>query len=100
VVKVPVDEHEEDTLLAALEALADPAVRAAMGERALELVEREHRLDRVAEAYAAALETFAGGSAVEERVLHEVASAAAEVGMDADDTAVLAARLREVGLGD
>ena len=37
---------------------------------------------------------------VQERVLHEVASAAAEVGMDGDDAAVLAARLREVGLGD
>jgi len=100
VIKVPVDEREEDTLLAALEALADPSVRAAMGERAGELVEREHRLDSVAEAYAAALETLAGGAAVGERVLHEVASAAADVGLDADDTAVLAARLREVGLGD
>ena len=100
VVKVPVDEHEEDTLLAALEALADPVVRAAMGERARELVEREHRVDRVAEAYAAVLETHAGGAVVEERVLHEVASAASEVGMDGDDAAVLAARLREVGLGD
>ena len=100
VVKVPVDEHEEDTLLAALEALADPAVRAAMGERARELVEREHRVDRVAEAYGAVLETNAGGALVEERVLHEVASAASEVGMDGDDAAVLAARLREVGLGD
>jgi glycosyltransferase involved in cell wall biosynthesis len=100
VIKVPVDESEEATLLAALEALADPAVRAAMGSRARELVEREHRLDLVAEAYAAALETLAGGPAVGERVLHEVASAAAEVGMEGDDAAVLAARLREVGLGD
>jgi len=100
VIKVPVDEREEDTLPAALEALADPDVRAAMGGRARELVAREHQVDRVAEAYAAALETAAGGAVVEERVLHEVASAAAEVGMDADDTAVLAARLREVGLGD
>jgi len=99
-IKVPVDEREEDTLLAALEALADPAVREAMGRHALELVEREHRLDRVAEAYAAALEQFAGGPAVQERVLHEVATAAAEVGMDGEDAAALAARLREVGLGD
>ena len=100
VVKVPVDEHEEDTLAAALEALADPAVRAAMGERSRELIEREHRLDLVAEAYAAALEELAGGAVVEQRVLHEVATAAAEVGMEGDDAAVLAARLREVGLGD
>jgi glycosyltransferase involved in cell wall biosynthesis len=100
VVKVPVDAREEDTLLAALEALADPDVRAAMGARARELIEREHRLDLVAEAYAAALEELAGGTAVQERVLHDVASAAAEVGMGGDDAAVLAARLREVGLGD
>ena len=94
------DEHEEDMLLASLEALADPAVRAAMGARARELVEREHRVDRVAEAYAAALEQFAGGPAVAEHVLREVATAAAEVGLDGDDAAVLAARLREVGLGE
>jgi glycosyltransferase involved in cell wall biosynthesis len=100
VVKVPVDEREVDTLLAALEALVDPGVRAAMGARALELIEREHRLDLVAEAYAAALEELAGGTAVQERVLQDVASAAAEVGMGGDDAAVLAARLREVGLGD
>jgi glycosyltransferase involved in cell wall biosynthesis len=83
VIKVPADEREEDTLLAALEALADPDIRTAMGERARELVE-----------------TFAGAGTVQERVLHEVASAAAEVGMDGDDAAALAARLREVGLGD
>lgn len=98
VLKVPVDEHEEDTLLASLEALADPAVRTAMGERARELVEREHRVDRVADAYAAALEQLAGGPAVSERMLEEVATAAAEVGID--DPAVLAARMREVGLGE
>ena len=100
VLKVPVDEREEDTLVAALEALADPDVRAAMGMRARELIEREHRVELVAEAYAAALEALAGGSIVQERVLHEVASAAADVGMDGEDAAVLAARLREVGLGD
>ncbi len=101
VVKVPVDEHEEDTLLAALEALADPAVRAAMGERARELVEREHRVDRVAEAYAAALETDrrrrrrGGTRPARGRLCRQPRS-----GMDGDDAAVLAARLREVGLGD
>jgi glycosyltransferase involved in cell wall biosynthesis len=98
--KVPVDEHEEDTLFAALEALADPAAREAMSRRALELVDREHRVDRVAEAYAAALETLAGGPAVEEAVLREVATAAAETGLEGDDAAVLAARLREIGLGE
>jgi glycosyltransferase involved in cell wall biosynthesis len=100
VLKVPVDGREEDTLVAALEALADPSVRAAMGAGARALIEREHRVDLVAEAYAAALEALAGGAIVQERVLHEVASAAADVGMDGEDAAVLAARLREVGLGD
>jgi hypothetical protein len=71
-----------------------------MGAASLTLAEREHRLDRVAEAYAAAIEEFAGGRAVEEQVLREVARAAAEVGIRRDDAAVLAARLREVGLGD
>jgi hypothetical protein len=79
---VPVDEREEDTLAAALEALTDENVRRAMGAAARELVEREHRLDRVAEAYAAALEVLAGGSAVEHAVVHEVARAAAEVGIE------------------
>ena len=98
--KVPVDEGEEDVLLASLEALADPAVRAAMGAKARELVDREHRVDTVAEAYTAALEQMAGGPAVAEQVLRDVATAAAEVGLDGDDAAVLAARLREVGLGE
>jgi glycosyltransferase involved in cell wall biosynthesis len=96
--KVPVDEREEQTLAAALQALADPDVRRAMGEAARRIAQTEHRLDRVAERYAAALEKLAGGEAVTEHVLHEVASAAAEVGLGADDAAALAARLRELGL--
>jgi glycosyltransferase involved in cell wall biosynthesis len=99
VLKVPVDEREEDTLAAALEVLTDEQARRAMGAAARALVEREHRLDRVAEAYAAALEELAGGSAVEDRVLEEVARAAAEVGIGGEDAAELAARLKEVGLG-
>jgi len=97
VIKVPVDGREEDTLAAALEALADGEVRRAMGAAARDLVEREHRLDRVAEAYAAALEELAGGPAVADAVLREVARAAAEVGLA--DTTELAAGLKEVGLG-
>ncbi len=100
VLKVPVDEQEVETLTAALEALSDEGVRARMAAAALELVQREHRLDRVADAYTSAIEELAGGRAVEERVLREVARAASEVGIDADDAGVLAARLREVGLGD
>ena len=98
--KVPVDEREQETLEAALEALTDERTRTVMGAAALELAEREHGLDRVAEAYTVAIEELAGGRAVEEQVLREVARAAAEVGIRRDDAAVLAARLREVGLGD
>jgi glycosyltransferase involved in cell wall biosynthesis len=98
--KVPVDEHEAENLAAALEALADEQARGRMSAAALALVEREHRLDRVADAYATAIEELAGGRAVEERVLHEVAQAAADVGIGSEDAAALAARLREVGLGD
>ncbi len=100
--KVPVDEHEVDTLLAALELLASEAdVRRAMGQAAAELARREHDLERVAELYAAALEQAAGGAAVAESVLREVSQAAAEVGIDADapEASELARRLAEVELG-
>ena len=70
---------------------------AVANEEGPDLVEREHRVDRVAEAYAAALEQLAGGSAVEAAVVHDVAQAAAEVGLD--DTTEIAARLKEIGLG-
>jgi glycosyltransferase involved in cell wall biosynthesis len=98
--KVPVDEREEETLVAVLEALADEGLRRRMGAQARELVELEHRLDRVAEAYAAAVEELSGGPAVAERVLHEVARAGSEVGLGSDAAALLAERLREVGLGE
>jgi glycosyltransferase involved in cell wall biosynthesis len=98
--KVPVGEGEVDALAAALERLAAGAeARRAMGEAALELARREHRLDRVAEAYTAALEEAAGGPAVEDAVLREVATAAVEVGLRLEDAAALAAPLREIGVG-
>ena len=43
---------------------------------------REHDLDRVADAYARALEEAAGGDAVADAVLWRIAEAAAEVGLD------------------
>jgi glycosyltransferase involved in cell wall biosynthesis len=101
-VKVPVDEHEVATLSEALEALTDdPARREAMGRAARELVERDHSLPRVADLYVAALEQAAGGAAVRDATLREVAGAAADVGIGADDPAAreLAARLDEVELG-
>ncbi|MGH2935670.1 MAG: glycosyltransferase, partial [Gaiellaceae bacterium] len=86
--KIPVGGDEEvQALTAALRRLADPARTAAMGAAARELAEREHDVRRVAEQYAAVLEEAAGSGAVRERVLHEVAAAAAEVGVDEEPLA-------------
>ena len=59
------------------------------------------RSPHVAELYAAALEEAAGGDAVREAVLREVAEAAAEIGIDAGDPEAgeLTAGCDEVGLG-
>jgi glycosyltransferase involved in cell wall biosynthesis len=100
--KIPADDREVETLTAALELLAsNDDARRAMSEAAREYVLREHDLDRVAGAYAAALEEAAGGPAVREAVLGEVANAAADVGIAADSPEAdeLAERLREVRLG-
>jgi glycosyltransferase involved in cell wall biosynthesis len=100
--KVPVDELEVETLAAVLELLAeDEGLRTRMGAAASEYVGREHDLDGVADLYVAAIEDAAGGSAVRDAVLGEVASAAREVGIGMNDPelAEIAARSREVGLG-
>ena len=63
--KVRADDREVETLQLALDLLASDAVaRTAMGEAALRLAEGEHRLDRVAAGYAAALGQAAGSAAV------------------------------------
>jgi glycosyltransferase involved in cell wall biosynthesis len=96
--KVPVDEPETRTLEAALELLAaSPEARLALGQAASGYVAREHDLERTADRYAEAVELAAGGEAVTDAVLGELARAAADVGLD--DTDELAVRLREVGLG-
>jgi glycosyltransferase involved in cell wall biosynthesis len=92
--KVPLDEYEVPTLAAALE-LATTCHRE-LGERALAYVEREHDLGRVADAYVKALEEAAGGEAVTDAVLWELARAASEVGID--DVTAIALRAREAGL--
>ena len=100
--KVPVDEHEVETLEAALQLLATrPDVRSAMGAAALELAGREHDLGRVAELYASAFEQAAGGSAVDDAVLREVSEAAAAVGIapGSAEAREIAAGLVEVDLG-
>ena len=62
-------------------------------------VPEEHRVDHVADLYAAALEQAAGGEAVRDAVLREVARAGAEVGLS-EEVPEVGARLREVGLGE
>ena len=73
-----------------------------MGEAARAHAEREHDVERVAELYASALEQAAGGEAVREAVLAEVAEAAAAVGIDAssDEARELARALAEVRIAE
>ena len=100
--KVPVDARETETLYAALELLArDAPARSAMSAAALELVRREHDVERAAELYVAALEQAIGGPAVADAVLGDVARAAADVGIEAGsaEATELAQRLAEVELG-
>ncbi|HLM35729.1 MAG TPA: glycosyltransferase family 4 protein, partial [Gaiellaceae bacterium] len=92
--KVPVDEYEVPTLAAALELVTQ--CHEQLGERALEYVRTEHDLGRAADAYAAVVEVAAGGAAVSEGVLREVARAAAEVGIE--DPSALARRAVESGI--
>jgi glycosyltransferase involved in cell wall biosynthesis len=94
VLKVPVDDYEVQTLVAALGLAARHGHE--LGEAARAYVEREHSLDRVADDYAAALETAAGAGAVDDAVLYRIAEAAAEVGLD--DAAALARAARESGI--
>ena len=94
--KVPIGGDEEiEAIVSALEQLADPDVASRMGQAARTYIERGHELEHVAELYAAALEEAAGGSAVEAKVLHAVAAAAAEVGAEPE---LLSPALRELAL--
>jgi glycosyltransferase involved in cell wall biosynthesis len=83
----PGGEGEIGELAAALARLAEPGVAAEMGAAARAYVEVEHDLGRVAEQYAAALEVAAGDAIVRERVLRELAEAAADVGMEPESLA-------------
>ena len=100
--KVPVDGAETETLYAALELLArDEGARASMSAAALALVRREHDLGRAAGLYVSALEQAAGGEAVANALLGDVAAAATEVGIEpgSPEASELARRLAEVELG-
>jgi glycosyltransferase involved in cell wall biosynthesis len=94
VLKVPVDDDEVAILEAALGFAAEH--RDALGAAARAYVEREHGLGRVADAYAAALETAAGGDAVDDAVLLRIAEAAVEVGIT--DAGALARAAVEAGI--
>jgi glycosyltransferase involved in cell wall biosynthesis len=99
--KVPVDDWEVDTLAAILgELCADQSLRERLGRAAFEYASREHRLERVAVLYAAALEETVGGSAVTDEVARRLAASLHDVGLAADDpeVAVVGSRLAEMGL--
>src|SRR4051794_30526189 len=93
--KIPVGDGEEEALVGVFERLADRAVAARMGESARAYAVREHGLEHVAELYVSALEQAAGGAVVESALLHDIAEAAAETGLEPD---VLAPDLAELGL--
>jgi glycosyltransferase involved in cell wall biosynthesis len=96
--KVPLDEREVDVLAGALELAAEHAPT--LGAAARAYAERELDVARVAERYVEALETAAGGDAVADAVVREVAEAAAAVGIAPDDpqAAEIARRLAEAGI--
>ncbi len=94
VVKVPVDEYEVVMLEAAIGFAAEHGET--LGANARTYVEREHDLDRVADLYVAALESAAGGDAVDDAVLLRIAQAAAEVGID--DARALARAAVDAGI--
>ena len=101
-IKVPVDDGETEALVQALEGLAgDAGYRERMGKAAADWARRGHDLDRVADLYVAALEESLGLEDVERAVLNDVASAAAELGVEPDSPNLtdVATRLREAGLG-
>jgi glycosyltransferase involved in cell wall biosynthesis len=101
--KVPVDEHEVETLTRVLELLAgDEGLRRRMGAASLQLAKTRHDLGHVADLYVGAIEEFGGGANVRDAVARDVAKAAHEVGIDMNDPELseVAARAREVGLGN
>ncbi len=98
---IPVGGPEIEVLAEALEELTgDEDLRRTMGAAAVEHIRSEHDVERVAEQYLAVLEWAAGGDAVTDAVLAEIAQAAAEVeiGADSPELAAIARELRESDL--
>jgi glycosyltransferase involved in cell wall biosynthesis len=92
--KVPVDEYEVRTIAGALELAGDHA--SDLGAAAREYVRREHDLGRSADGYVRALEEAAGGEAVADAVLHRIAEAAADFGLE--DAGEVAREARRAGI--
>jgi glycosyltransferase involved in cell wall biosynthesis len=92
--KIPVDEYEVRTIAGALDLAVDHA--AELGAASREYVRREHDLGRSADGYVRALEEAAGGEAVANVVLHRIAEAAADVGLE--DAGELAREARRAGI--
>jgi hypothetical protein len=90
-------------LTAVLARLAgDGQLRAEMSRQALECVERERALERVAELYCAAFEEGTERSLIQDAVVAEVAEGLVDVGLAESDRELreVAGAVREVGLGD
>jgi len=92
--RVPVDEYEVPLLEAALDLACEHA--AELGAAARAYVQREHALDAAADAYVSALEVAAGGDAVNDAVLWQIAEAAAAAGID--DAGALAREAVDAGI--
>jgi glycosyltransferase involved in cell wall biosynthesis len=103
VAKVAAGPTEVDELTQVLSRLSsDAELRGRLGASGEAYVRREHDLDQVAEAYAAALEEAAGRELVRDDVLDQVSRAASAVGLEASSTELsdVGKALSEVGLGD
>jgi glycosyltransferase involved in cell wall biosynthesis len=101
--KIAVGAHEVELLAETLARLSrDAGLRDELGAAANAYVRREHDLDRVADAYVAALEDAAGRPLVQNDVVAQVAKAGSEVGLEprSAGTAAVGEALSEVGLGD
>jgi glycosyltransferase involved in cell wall biosynthesis len=82
--KIPVDSLEIETLFAALELLvSDERARASMSASAREYVGSRHDLERVADAYAAALEEVAAGEGARVPIVAELPARSSEVPLGA-----------------
>ncbi|MCM2465221.1 glycosyltransferase family 4 protein [Methanoculleus oceani] len=85
--KVAVDSHEEDLLLAYMQTLAANArMREAIGENALRWVEREHNPQRIAEEFYRYIKSVVDG---DEIVMTRVSEALLHLGVDEQDDNLL-----------